>query len=138
MIAYVDASVLLRVLLGQPDALADWRRIERAVSSELVRVECLRTMDRLRARAQLDERAYGRRRSEIIEALDAIELVPLAWSVLDRAADPFPTTVGTLDAIHLATALAVRDQLPGMVLATHDGALGLAATAMGIEVRGLG
>ena len=26
MIAYVDASVLLRVALGQPDALPDWRQ----------------------------------------------------------------------------------------------------------------
>jgi predicted nucleic acid-binding protein len=137
VIAYVDASVLLRALLGQSNALADWRRIQRAVSSELIRVECLRTMDRLRLRAQIDERAYGRRRGEVLEALEAIELVPLAASILARASNPFPTSLGTLDAIHLATALEVRAHLPELVLTTHDEALGLAGGAMGFEVRGL-
>lgn len=138
MIAYVDASVLLRALLGQPNALANWGQIERAVSSELIRVECLRTMDRLRIRAQLDERAHGHRRAEVIEALNTIELVALAPPILDRAGDPFPVSLKTLDAIHLATALALRDQLPGMVFTTHDAALGLAAAAMGFEVHGVG
>lgn len=48
------------------------------------------------------------------------------------------TSVGTLDALHLATALAVRAQVPSMVLATHDRELGLAATAMGFNVLGVG
>ena len=53
MIAYVDASVLLRVALGQPDALPDWRRLRQGVASALVTTECLRTLDRLRLRARL-------------------------------------------------------------------------------------
>jgi predicted nucleic acid-binding protein len=53
LIAYVDASVLLRVALRQPDALAEWRQIQRGVSSALVLTESLRTLDRLRLRANL-------------------------------------------------------------------------------------
>jgi hypothetical protein len=49
MIAYVDSSVLLRVLLGQPNALPEWAGIDTAVGSSLVEVECLRTLDRLAA-----------------------------------------------------------------------------------------
>jgi len=39
MIAYVDASVLLRVALGQPNALREWRDVDRGVSSTLITVE---------------------------------------------------------------------------------------------------
>jgi predicted nucleic acid-binding protein len=137
VIAYLDSSVVLRVLFGQPDALADWKRIERAVSSELIRVECLRAIDRLRVRTHLDERAIGRQRAAIIETLETIEMVTLDGPILDRASDPFPTSLGTHDAIHLATALGIREQVPSMIFATHDDELGLAASAMGFEVRGV-
>src|SRR5450631_3266219 len=42
MIAYVDASVLLRVALGQSNALPEWRQIDRGVSSALIATESLR------------------------------------------------------------------------------------------------
>ena len=59
MIAYVDASVLLRVALGQPDALPEWRKIEQGVSSALVTTESLRTLDRLRLRTNLADAEIG-------------------------------------------------------------------------------
>jgi len=39
MIVYVDASVLLRLVLGQPPVLREWRSIDTAVASALVEVE---------------------------------------------------------------------------------------------------
>jgi hypothetical protein len=48
VIAYVDSSVVLRVVLGQPGKLAEWKSIVTGVASGLVEVECLRTLDRLR------------------------------------------------------------------------------------------
>ena len=48
MIVYLDSSVLLRVILGQRNALKEWRSIEQGVASALVEVECLRTLDRVR------------------------------------------------------------------------------------------
>ena len=47
MIVYVDASVVLRLVLGEPNQLPEWPRIESAVASALAEVECLRTLDRL-------------------------------------------------------------------------------------------
>lgn len=138
MIAYVDSSVVLRIVLGQPDPLPEWSSLERAISSELLRVECLRTIDGLRIRAELDDRTVADRRGALLETIDAIDLVALDAGVLGRAAEPFPTLVRTLDALHLASALAVRDEIPSLVFLTHDVTLGLAAAATGFDVRGVG
>ena len=110
MDAYVDSSVVLRVILGEPDRLRTWTRIDRAVSSELLRLECLRTIDRARIRLGLPDDVVSRYRHDVIEACDAFTIVPLGGDVLARAARPFPTLLGSLDAIHMATAILVRDQ----------------------------
>jgi predicted nucleic acid-binding protein len=133
---YVDASVVLRVVLGEPEPLADWPAIDRPLSSRLLRVECLRALDRARTLDRLDDATLAERRGALLEILAAIDVVPLDEAVFDRAGEPFPTQVRTLDAIHLASALGVRDQLDGLVFATHDATLALAATAMGFDVRG--
>lgn len=138
MIAYVDASVLLRVALGQSNALPEWRQIDRGVSSTLILTESLRTLDRVRLRARLPDIEVARRRSTILALIDALELVEVDTIVLERAAQPMPTELGTLDAIHLASALLWKDAT-GVepVMATHDGALGLAAQAHGLKVLGI-
>jgi hypothetical protein len=69
--------------------------------------------------------------------LDSIDIVALDDNILWRAGDPFPTSLGTLDALHLASALAAREELPSIVFATHDAELGVAASAMGFDVRGV-
>jgi len=138
MIAYVDASVLLRVALGQPNALTEWRSIDRGVSSALVMTESLRTLDRVRLRVNLPDLEVARRRSTILALIDSLELVEIDNSVLDRAAQPMPTELGTLDAIHLASALLWRDAFGlELVVATHDRALGLAAQAYGLKILGI-
>jgi predicted nucleic acid-binding protein len=134
---YVDASVVLRIVLGEPEPLTTWGRIDVAVSSELIRVECLRTIDRARIRLRLDDSAVARHRSDVLELIERMTLVRVDASVLARAADPFPTTLGSLDAIHLASASLARDQVEGMRLATHDTELATAALAMGFQVDGL-
>lgn len=137
MIAYVDASVLLRVALRQPDALPEWRRIERGVSSALIMTESLRTLDRLRLRAKLPDVEVASRRAKILDLIASLEIVETDAVVLDRAAQPMPTELGTLDAIHLATALLWKEMSRvDLTMATHDGALGLAARAHGLPVVG--
>ena len=138
MIAYVDASVLLRVALRQPDALPEWRDIEQGVSSALVSTESLRTLDRLRLRAKLPDVEVASRRATILRLIASLQLVELDAVVLDRAAQPMPTELGTLDAIHLATALLWNETFHvDLVMATHDAALGLAAKAHGLSVVGV-
>jgi hypothetical protein len=137
MIAYVDSSVLLRVALGQPNALPEWRDIERGVSSALVATESLRTLDRLRLRVNLSDIEVARRRATILALIDSLELVEIDATVLDRAAQPMPTELGTLDAIHLASALLWKDAVADLVMVTHDKALALAAQAHGLKVLGI-
>ena len=137
MIAYLDASVLLRVLLGQPDRLAEWPDIELGVGSALVEVECLRALDRLRLREDLTPDDLAVRREAVYRLTAEMEVVEPTWPVLRRAGQPFPTPLGTLDAVHLATALLWRDSRgDDLALATHDRALALAARASGLKVVG--
>ena len=133
----VDSSVLLRVVLDEPGRLEVWPAITNPVSSELIRLECLRTIDRARVRLGLDDRQIANYRADVLEAIEAFSLVALDSVVLERAAEPFPTTLGSLDAIHLASALLARDSVEGLVFATHDDELGTAARATGFEVHGV-
>ena len=69
--------------------------------------------------------------------LEAVDLVLLQRPILSRASEPLPTPLGTLDALHLATALVWRDRTgQTLVMATHDGSLALVARSFGIEVLG--
>jgi len=137
MIAYIDSSVLLRVLFGQSNALKEWKRIERGISSALIEVECLRTIDRLKLVERLSEEVMAIRREAIFPLIEGLEIIELTHPVLARASQPLPTALGTLDAIHLATALMWKEQTrENLVMATHDTALALAAKASGLSVVG--
>ena len=137
MIAYVDSSVLLRKVLRQSGSLKEWTVIQTGVASALVETECLRTLDRLRLRANLSDRDLARRRAAVFRLLESMEVVEVTAPVLARAAQPLPTELGTLDAIHLATALLWSERIgAGLVMATHDVALGTAARACGLRVVG--
>ncbi len=58
--------------------------------------------------------------------------------ILACAFQPLPTALGTLDAIHLATALLWQEkERKQLVMATHDTALGIAARACGLRVVGV-
>ncbi|PYP99962.1 MAG: hypothetical protein DMF83_29365 [Acidobacteria bacterium] len=132
MIAYLDTSVLLRLVLREPGALEDLRSSEALVSSELLAVESLRTIDRLRLHGALSPEEAASRRATVTEWLEAVDLVLLQSPILARASEPLPTPLGTLDALHLATALVWRDRIrQTIVMATHDGGLALAARSFG-------
>lgn len=136
MNVYVDSSVLLRVILGEPGRLRIWSKITSVVASELTTLECLRTIDRARIRLRLADEEIADRRAAVLETIETFILVPVGPPVLERAAEPFPTMLGSLDAIHLASALLVRDTFEDLSLATHDRELAVAARAMGFQVHG--
>ena len=138
MIAYLDTSVLLREVLGQPNRLKEWSKIEDGVASALVEVECLRTLDRLRLRVGLSDLDLADRREVVYRLMDELALVEPEGPVLKRAAQPLPTPLGTLDAIHLSTAMLWREMRgEDLVMATHDQALAMAARASGLRVIGV-
>jgi predicted nucleic acid-binding protein len=138
MIAYVDTSAVLRIVLREAGALDDLRTYDGLVSSELIAVESARTLDRLRNHGALTMDEAAERIAWVNEWLEAVDLVLVRPPVLSRASEPMPVPLGTLDAIHLASALIWRDRLgPLPQLLTHDAALGSAARAFGFDVRGV-
>lgn len=138
MIAYLDASVALRLVLGEENRLAEWAKVRSAVASALTEVECLRTLDRLARSGGLAGDELAERRTAVYRLLESVEVVDVARPVLRRASEPFSTPLGTLDAIHLSTALTWREARGAeLVMATHDKALATAARAAGLAVIGV-
>lgn len=140
MIAYIDTSVVLRIVLDQPHPLREWAYLEHGISNDLLRVECFRTLDRLWRTSAVSDEDLDKKRSEVESILRHIAIVPLDDRVLKIATQPFPTVIATLDALHLATAIVYRQKQPRderpMVVATHDRALAKAASAMNFTVLG--
>jgi predicted nucleic acid-binding protein len=137
MNAFVDSSVLLRKLFGEPDTLAEWPAIEAAYASRLVPVEVGRVIDRCRLMDQIDDEDVAALHQETQRLLRSIDVLALSEQILRRAAEAMPTILGTLDSIHLATALEIGRHIEKpLVLATHDAQLARAARAFGLEVVG--
>jgi uncharacterized protein len=122
---YVDTSALARVILEEPgnDAvLRDLGRFDQRVASRLLAVELRRVGRRSGAAEEVDR------------LLSRVSLIPLDDDVLAAAGTIEPAAVGTLDAIHLATAMRLREAGRLDALMTYDKQLAHAAREHGIEV----
>lgn len=138
MTVYLDTSVILSRFLGQANALRAWGEWDQAFTSELSRIEYFRSIDRLRLENSIDDNDRAALHQHFRTLWKATHRVPLSPSILDRAAESFPTVVGTLDALHLASALAIAQTLEGdFSLLTHDAQLARAASAEGLTVVGI-
>jgi len=137
VIAYLDSSVILRLVLKEPKPLREWAEVDQAVTSALAEVEVLRTLDRLRFSVPtIDPLVLAARREAAFQILEGLETIEITRGVLARAAQPLPTPLGTLDAIHLVSAMGWREQFESLSFATHDLALATAARASGFQVIG--
>ena len=138
MKCYLDSSVVLRVLINQPGAWRDWGNWEKAWSSALLRVETMRTVERLRTTGELLERDAVRLIEAVEDVCNALVLVPVSDAILRRACEPFRTLISTLDAIHLASALMIYEELSEpLSFVTHDIKLARAARAHRLQVEGV-
>ena len=138
MIAYLDSSVILRLILSEEDPLREWPDVHHGVTSALAEVEVFRTLDRLRfSILPPDAQLLVGRREAAFRILEGLETIEVTRAVLTRAAQPLPTSLGTLDAIHLVSAMGWREQFENLVFATHDIALSGAARANGFEIIGV-
>ena len=138
MIAYVDTSVVLRLIFGEPRPLKESSKIKKAYASRLMAVELGRVIDRTRLAGRIDDAEVATLRGGADAAIASIALLGLTDSILERASDPMPTALKTLDALHLATALELRAELESdLVFATHDTRLAIAARAMRFKVIGV-
>ena len=138
MTVYLDASVVVRKLQREAGSVKEWGQWERAYSSELLRVEVLRAVDRARSRGVLTDNEVADIVIKAHAIADGLELLQLSPSILNRAAQSFLTPLGTLDALHLATAVRLVEST-GIELTffTHDAGLATAARSMNFEVEGV-
>ena len=137
MIVYVDTSVVLRVLFHEPNPVRIWGQWNKAYSSALWRVEALRTVDRLRLTQEISDTEVAELVRDIQITHETFAIHPITNQVLQRASETFPTVVGTVDAMHLATALSIREIESLDLLLTHDSQLSTAARSLGFEVMGI-
>jgi predicted nucleic acid-binding protein len=125
-VIYLDTSVALAQLLAEdcrPRA-ALWQ--EALVASRLLEYELWTGLHR---------RGVAGSHGDAARLLLArVSFLELARPVLARALEPFPTPVRTLDALHLASAMFLRERGYPLALATFDGRMREAAEAMGIVV----
>ena len=137
MIVYLDSSVVLRPLLGQPGRLQSWGKWTAAYSSELLGIECRRAIDRLRLERLYDDEQTAKATEELMRIERTIKRIRLSRSIVQGASKTMPTVVKTLDAIHLSSAIAIRERRAvELLFATHDTQQAIAARALGFTTLG--
>lgn len=126
MAFYLDTSALAKLVVAEPetDALRRWlaHTPRSPIACDLVRTELMRAVCRV-----APDRA-GRAK----EVLDTIVLSEVTSRIFDMAGRLDPAVLRSLDAIHLAAALDLGDDLEGLV--TYDQRRAEAGQALGIEV----
>ena len=125
-IAYIDSSALLKLIVREDETAAleaDLATRDGLVTSALAVVECRRALRRAGPKRLLQQ-AEG-----VFESVYLVELTP---PLLERAAALEPVLLRSLDAIHVATAIAVGD--PDLELLTYDDRMAEAAQARGLRV----
>jgi predicted nucleic acid-binding protein len=125
-VIYLDTSVALAQLLGETRHPSSELWLQPLIASRLIQYE---VWSRLNARGLATSHGEDAR-----QLLGMVALVELAVPVLDRALEPFPAPLRTLDGLHLATLLFLSDQDQKLELATYDERLAHAAMALGIPL----
>ena len=136
MRTYVESSVVLRHILSGDQALNALSLSDEVGSSDLLIIECQRVLQRERMAAHLDDQQYSLSVGLLNTILERLYLIDMGPAVKRRAAGPFPTVIGTLDAIHLASAILWGEVESGseIRILTHDKQLALCAHSLGIRV----
>lgn len=126
MAHYLDTSALVKLVVAEAetDALRSWigLRHRDLVSCDLARAELARTVRRVAPDRAVQARAV----------LDSITIMAVTTSTFEGAGRLDPAILRTPDAIHVAAALELGDDLVSIV--TYDHRLAAAAQANGIAV----
>lgn len=130
---------MLAWLLGEPSANAvrdALRRAELVAASDLTLVECDRVLIRAVTTGEIDEAAAADRRALLNSASGHWQLWRVSLEITERARRPFPTEpIRTLDAIHLASALAAKSVIPGVQVLSLDERIRRAAKNLGFSLQ---
>jgi len=138
VIVYVESSAVLTWLLGEPTesrVRAALHEAERVVTSALTGVECARALTRARVLGRITG-------VEELAALQLLDRAQSSWDVyaltdgvLERARAPMPADpAGTLDALHVATASALRDAVGPVAFLSLDERVRSCARTLGFVV----
>jgi predicted nucleic acid-binding protein len=123
-VAYLDSSALVKLVVAEPESAA----LRRHLRARPVRASCgLARVEVIRAVRQHGREAIERAR----RVLSRTRLLRIDDSLLYAAADLAPDVPRSLDAIHLAAALAFGDELRELV--TYDARMTLAAATLGVK-----
>jgi predicted nucleic acid-binding protein len=126
---YLDTSALVKTVIEEPESQALLRWLsdkDTLVACELVRVEAVRAV------RVSDPAAVPRAR----EVASSVTLIRLDDPLYDLAADLEPASLRSLDAVHLAAALSVGDDLAGVI--TYDARMEQAALDLHLHVEAPG
>lgn len=124
-LAYLDTSAYVKLPLeeaGHEGLRLELSHWDGYVSSMLLGVEAIRACARYGSDRARDARAW----------LEGVSLLPFDDPVIDMATSLAPPALRALDALHLATALTVRDEIGAFF--TYDQRLAEAATNHGLPV----
>ena len=123
---YLDTSAAVKLVVAErgSTALRRWlqSRDDRLFSSDLLRTELLRATRRAAPEQMVQARAV----------VDSLMLLRLTTDICERAAMLEPDLLRSLDALHLAAALEMGDELEGLV--SYDQRMSQGAGTLGIEV----
>lgn len=123
-LTYADASALVKLVVEEPESRAMHRWF---VEARRVTTSRIGVIEAARAASRRDHDPVHRER-----VLNDVEVFEVDRTIATLAAALEPPRLRTLDAIHLATALALRSELDAFV--TYDDHLAEAARALGLPV----
>lgn len=139
MTVYAETSAVLRWLFAEEggEALrAALAAAEKVTSSRLTLIETRRVV----RRAERDGRITAAQSADVMavfaQAVSTWAILEITEEIARRAEDGFPNEpVRTLDAIHLASALFLRQSFPDLVVVTADERVRANATLLGFQAE---
>lgn len=138
MSLYAESSAVLAWLLDEDTAVEIRRLLTDAdliVASDLTLIECDRVLLRATALGELTEAEAADRKAHLVQAASHWHVLRIAPEIVDRARQAFPgEPIRTLDAIHLASALAARTAIVGLRLLSLDDRVRRAGKRLGLDL----
>jgi PIN domain len=125
-VIYLDSSVALAQLLAEDRVPPSNLWAEPLIASRLLEYEIWTRLNTRRL-----GKSHGEEARELIQRVALVELAP---PVLERALEPFPVPVRTLDALHLASITFLLGRGQTVELASYDDRLIAAAQALDVPI----
>jgi len=135
---YAETSAVLGWLFAERDGdaiLEQLRSADKVVCSRLTGIEARRVIRRAASEHRITEAEAASLRAQLALAAARWAVLELTRDVAARAEEAFPSEpIRTLDALHLASALVLRQSLPDLVVLSTDARIRANATQLGLLV----